>query len=386
MDPKQSTLMAYLQQVRDPRKARGKVFTWSFLLALVAAALASGCKTPASIVRWTKNHAQELLATLKPARRRIPSERTIRRVLERIPLADLEQQTGQNNQALDGRDPTSGTVQGPQGEVWQGQALDGKMIRGAAAHGERVHLVSLVRHGAGYTLGQVAVPEKSNEITAAPSLLAGRDLRGTVITSDAILTQRELAQQILDQGGHYLMVVKGNQPELWEHIEFLFRVPPVPALPGEYDQHTTVEKGHGRIETRTLEASTALNGYLDWPGVAQVIRRTYRCVVVKTGEVKTEVTYGITSLSRLEAGAPQLAALWRGHWTIENRDHYVRDETMGEDQGQVHTGNAPQALAALRNGILATLRHWGWSNIAAALDYYRDHLHAALQLIGALAT
>ena len=103
--------------------------------------------------------------------------------------------------------------------------------------------------------------------------------------------------------------------------------------------------------------------YLDWPGVGQVLRRTCRRVMVSTGLIESETTYGITSLPRELAGPELIERFWRGHWTIENRLHYVRDETLGEDRCQVHTGTTPQVLATLRNGIL----------IRAALSRLEQH-------------
>ena len=144
--------------------------------------------------------------------------------------------------------------------------------------------------------------------------------------------------------------------------------------------------GHGRLETRTLEASTALTGYLDWPDAAQVMRRTCQRVILRTGEVSRETTYGITSLGRDLAQPVHLEAFWRGHWTIENKVHYVRDETLREDRGQTHTGSAPQALAALRNGIISRLRYRGWNNIAEALRHYGASVQQALRFIGWPAT
>jgi hypothetical protein len=160
----------------------------------------------------------------------------------------------------------------------------------------------------------------------------------------------------------------------------------VPALPGELLSYRYTGKAHGRLETPTLECSTALNTYLDWPGVAQVMRCTCRRVILRTGGVETETHYGITCLGRDLAGPKELEFFWRGHWTIENCDHYVRDETMGEDRGQTHTGHAPQVLAALRNGILGLLRYQGWSNIAAALRHYGASPQRASLLIGWTAT
>jgi predicted transposase YbfD/YdcC len=240
----------------------------------------------------------------------------------------------------------------------------------------------IARHGSGYVLGQVAVPSKGHELRGARQLLAGRDWTGTVTTMDARLTQRWLARLIRRQGGHYLMVVKCNQAALYRHIELLFQQPPLPPRADEWLTYRYSEKGHGRLETRTLECSTALQGYLDWPGAAQVMRRTCRRVHLRSGEVEQEVTYGITSLDRILAGPAQLERFWRGHWTIENREHYVRDDTLGEDRGQTHLGNAPQVLAALRNGLITLLHYRGWSNIAEAVRHYGAFPQRALRLIG----
>ena len=386
MEPLQSTLLGQLTQVPDFRKARGQRYAWSYLLAIVTAAIVAGQKGVLEMATWAQQHAAELLSTLQPDCPRIPSAATLRRVLCRMDLAALESQVAAYSQALDAADPMAGCVKTPDGQVLRGQAVDGKDVRGASAHGQPTFLVSLVRHGSAYVLGQMAVDVKTNEIKVVPKLLAGRNLRDTVTTMDALLTQRAIAQQILTQKGHYLMIVKENQPALYTAIEYLFRVPPVPARPGEQLTYQTHGKAHGRREWRRLESSTALNTYLDWPGVAQVMRRTCRRVSLRTGQVETKATYGITSLPRPLAGPQQLEQLWRNHWTIENPLHHVRDETLAEARSQLHTGNAPQALAALRNAILSLFRYHGWSNIAAATRHYAARPHRALQLLGAFTT
>ena len=114
-------------------------------------------------------------------------------------------------QELDADEGVTGSVVGPQGEELRGQAVDGKEVRGASAHGEKVKLVSLVRHGSGAVLGQQKVAPKSHEIVCAPQLLQGRELKGTVTTFDAVHTHKPLAQQIIDQHGDYVMLVKKNQ-------------------------------------------------------------------------------------------------------------------------------------------------------------------------------
>ncbi|MBX3439028.1 MAG: ISAs1 family transposase [Planctomycetaceae bacterium] len=134
----------------------------------------------------------------------------------------------------------------------------------------------------------------------------------------------------------------------------------------ERDRVSTIEKGHGRVERRTLTSTTALNQHLNWPGVQQVCRlereRTIR------GQRTSEVAYYVTSLPRSRAGAEQLLRLCRGHWgTIENRLHYVRDEALGEDRSTIFRGHAPQNLAALRNAALNWLRQERIDKITATL-------------------
>ena len=130
--------------------------------------------------------------------------------------------------------------------------------------------------------------------------------------------------------------------------------------------------------------SDALVGYLDWPGLAQVFRITRRRVHIRTGAVQEEVTYGLTSLAPDRVGPARLLQIIRQHWHIENRSHWVRDVTYGEDHSQVRTGSIPQAMAALRNTVIGLLRATGEHGIARAHRRYAAHPWAALALIGIL--
>jgi predicted transposase YbfD/YdcC len=382
--PQYRDFRAALSDVPDPRHRRGRRYPWPVLLTLIAAALVSGQQGVRAIAQWVAEHAEELrpLVDLPPGR--VPSAATLRRTLRGGDLTALETRIARFVAALPPPPAPDPAPAAPPATPprWVGVALDGKAVRGANRHGARVHLVSLVRHADGRVLRQVAVADKSNEITAAPRLLRGWKLRGTVTTMDAMLTQEKLARQIRRQGGHYLMVVKSNQPALLQAIERLFTDPPLAAVTDCPETVTTRDKGHGRLELRTLDRSAALNDYLTWPAVGQVLRRTCQRIDLTTGEIgEEEVTYGITSLPPAAATAAELEALWRGHWTIENRVHRVRDVTMGEDAGQVHRGRAPQALAALRNGLLSLLRAAGWTQIADALRHYGAFAHRAVQLL-----
>jgi len=378
-----STLMDALKTIPDPRKPRGKRHTWLHVLTLLVAALASGEKSARAIAHWAKLHADQLQHLL-PSLHAIPSVSTFLRTLRQIDASLLDQLLTLYTASLPSASDHTGCIITKQGEVLQGQALDGKTVRGASAHGDKTHLVSLVQHGSAVTLAQTEVAAKQNEISAAPTLLRERDLSGTVTTGDALLTQRAQAHQIRTQGGHYLMIVKRNQRQLWDDLELLFRIPPIVADQETWDQVTTVSKGHGRLVTRTLECGTGLAEALDWPGVAQVVRRRCERLVVKTGKRTSEVSYGITSLPPSEAGAAQVEALWRGHWTIENRKHYVRDVTLGEDHNQMHTGDAPRVLATLRSALIDLWRWKGWTNIADAVRDGAACVQRTLTLIGAI--
>jgi predicted transposase YbfD/YdcC len=262
-----------------------------------------------------------------------------------------------------------------------GYAVDGKYLRGAGAHGEPTLLVSLVQHQHGAVLAQTRVPPHQHESVGVRQVLTGQDLTGKVITLDAGLTHPALAAQILAQGGHYLMVVKRNQVRLYNEVTGYFETAPL-ACDRPWRSAQTVTKGHGRLETRRLTCTDDLDGYLAWPGVQQVVRRTCERMHLNTSVTTEAVMYALTSLTAQEATAADVERLWRGHWTIENRVHYVRDVTLGEDAHQMHTGNAPQALAALRNAWLNILRATGCTNIAAALRHYSWSIADALHLLG----
>ncbi len=138
----------------------------------------------------------------------------------------------------------------------------------------------------------------------------------------------------------------------------------------------------GRVEIRKLTATTMLNDYLDWPGVGQVCRIESE---VKTGgETTCEVSYAITSVPRSRADAATLLAWRRGHWGIENRVHYVRDVTMGEDGNRTRVGSGPQVLAALRNATISRLRMAGSTNIAASLRRNAARVYDLIKVVHSL--
>ncbi len=195
----------------------------------------------------------------------------------------------------------------------------------------------------------------------APAILDELPLEGKVITGDALFTQKNLCQRILSRGGNYLFIVKGNQSQLQWAIQYFFERPDVRLPLSQAEQWSR----HGdRLEARRLWASTALNDYLNWPGLKQVLKVERE--VEKKGQKESQVRYAITSLGP-EVAARKLLSFVRGHWAIENKLFRVRDVTLGEDASQVRKGSAPQVMAALRNVVIGLLHCAGANNIAAAI-------------------
>lgn len=213
----------------------------------------------------------------------------------------------------------------------------------------------------------------------ATRLLEQLPLRGRLVTGDALYCQRDFCAGVVAAGGDYLITVKENQPALYAAIVELFASPP----PGEPLATAVQRDRHGdRLEVRRLAASGALSEYLAWPGGQQVMRvvRSVR----RKGQLSQQVRYSLTSLAALAADgdAASLLRRRRGHWSIENRLHWVRDATFGEDASRIRSGAAPQVMAALRNTVIGVLRLARADNLAAALRLLGWTPGAALFLLG----
>jgi predicted transposase YbfD/YdcC len=237
----------------------------------------------------------------------------------------------------------------------------------------------------GWVLAQVEVERAENEITAVPRLLRCLDLRDKVVTGDALLAQQELSLQIVQAGGHYVWVIKDNQPHLRQDIELLFEPEECPKgfSPALKDFRTasTLDKGHGRLEERHITVSSELNDYLEWPYAEQVFRleRTFeRLTDAKTSHT---VVFGVTSLTAQQAGPQELLRLVRSHWGIENGLHYRRDESLGEDRCRLRTGHAARAMVVINNLVLGLLSGQGVDNVPSAQRCYDAHPEEALALI-----
>jgi hypothetical protein len=236
--------------------------------------------------------------------RRPPCAATLHTVLRGLDREVFEAQVGAWSEAL-----LAGTPRSPDTE--EAIAVDGKTLRGSKKQGAPgAHLLSALAPRLGLTLAQHAVAAKSNEIPAALELLRHLVLTGRVVTMDALLTQRAIAQQIVDAEGDYVMIVKDNQPQFREDIETVFAQPPMVGETRTVAE--TVDSGHGCIEQRRLQTSDVLVGYSDWPGLAQVFHLERQVITKKTGEVRGEVIAGVTGLDPDRADAARLLGLVRG--------------------------------------------------------------------------
>lgn len=232
-------------------------------------------------------------------------------------------------------------------------AIDGKTLRGSRSRGRAaLHLVSAWATGSHLTLGQEAVDEKSNEITAIPRLLAMLDLTGALVTIDAMGCQREIAGEVVTRGGDYVLAVKENQPTLYAEVERMEEA----ALATEYagaSQCGVEEASHGRQEMRACWVLTDLAGLSErpkWPGLRSVV------VVVRErtvdGKNSCEKHYYISS--RVMSAEDFLGVI-RGHWGIENSLHWVLDVSFGEDRSRVRTDHGPENFALLRRMAVSML-------------------------------
>jgi predicted transposase YbfD/YdcC len=391
-------LLSAFAKVPDPRRRQGTRFALSAILSLAVAAILSNHLSVLAIAEWGASQCHDLLGTLGFSDGVTPHQSTLQRLLRRL---DPDALSGALTSHLAGATDSPAPPRAS-----QAVAIDGKAQRGRLAFdsaGCPVHALAAFLHDRGLVLAQEPIeahpqaPEPARaeaganakplidkaeaELSVAPDLIKRLDWHGRVLTGDALFCQRKVCDLVVSLGGDYLLTVKANQPRLYEDIRLLFDPPPGIALPlADCRQAKSLDHGHGRYhDARKLTASTDLSGYSHWPHLAQAYRleRTWQ----EKGQTKGEVRYGITSLPPEVADAERLLALKRGHWQIENRLHYVKDVTLGEDKSLVHLGNGPSVLAILRDLALSLLHQAGFRGIASRLRYHSLHPEAAVALL-----
>jgi predicted transposase YbfD/YdcC len=372
-------LLDHLAQVADPRHRRGRRHALTTVLAVAVAAVLAGASSLAAIGEWASDAPGKVQAALGMRRDlltgawRPPGEATVRRVLARIDAGALDRAIGAwlaDQQPPPPAKPSPPTPRPPRRAV----AVDGKTLRGSGHHNSpQVHLLAAMDHTTHAVLAQADVDHTTNEITQFRPLLDELDLADIVVTADALHTQREHADWLVTQKhAAYLLVVKANQPTLRQQLRRLpWRDIPVA-------DHTR-DRGHGRVELRRLQVTTVPG--LGFPHATQAIRITRRVRPLAGRRWRTVTVYATTSLTAAQASPARLADWIRGHWGIEAL-HHLRDTTFAEDASQLRTGNAPRAMASLRNLAVGILRARGDRNIAAALRRNARDATRVLPLLG----
>ena len=368
------SLFAALATLHDRRDARGLRYALVTVLVFIVLAKVAGEDHLRGIAQWVELRKDALAEALGLAKPQAPHATTYSRVLRwAVDIDELEQVVSRFFSAQ----PKAG-----QSVVIN---LDGKTLRGTIPAGQSkgVHLLAAYLPEEGWVLLQVEVSSWENEIPAAQRILGQLDLRGKIVTADALLTQRELSIQIVKAGGSYVWPVKDNQGRLKVDIEVLFA--PESCVPGFSPSHkdfrtaTTRDKGHGRLERRTLTASSQLKDYVDWPFAEQVFRLERRSRRLQDDKRMEQVTYGVTNLTATEANPGRLLSVTHAHWGIENRLHYRRDETLREDRCRLKEQGA-RAMAVINNLVLGLLRNRD-DYIPDARRYYAVHLEEAVALV-----
>jgi len=331
------SLMECFSELPDPRVERCRRHQLIDIVFIAVCAVICGAEAFTEMEEF--GHSKEAwLRQFLELPNGIPSHDTFGRVLARLDPKEFE--------ACFER-WVRGVVQLSEGEV---VGIDGQTLRRSydrAAGRSAIEVVSAWARTTGLTWGQVKVAEDSNEITAVPELLRVLDLTGCIVTVDALNTQKEIARQIRAQGTEYVLALKDNHPTLRQQVaDFLQAAQHGRTLNYQISTHQTVEKDHGRIETRRywqVEAPPHLHEFEQWPDLRSV------GLVQATREVRDQTTVETRYyLSSLPVEAGRFSDAVRGHWTVENSCHWILDVVFREDDSRVRRGHAPENLALIR--------------------------------------
>lgn len=345
-EPKECVFLECFGRIEDPRIDRRKRHKLFDMLGIAVCAVIGGADTWTGIAQFGRDK-EHWLRTFLELPNGIPSHDTFGRVFALLDPVAFQDAFRDWVAALQGR--VEGVV-----------ALDGKTARRShdhAADKKAIHVVSAWADACSLALGQVKVDDKSNEITAIPELLRALDLAGCLVTADAMGCQREIARNIVDAHADYLLAVKGNQETLAEEVQEEFKQAMADGFAHMRHQYLeTLDKGHGRIETRQYWYTTDIQGLgtaHKWPGLAgMAMCRATRTVA--GGETTVEDRYYITSAD--DADIAKIAAGVRRHWGIENSLHWVLDVAFDEDQSRIRAGHAAENMAVLRKVALNAIR------------------------------
>jgi predicted transposase YbfD/YdcC len=342
-------VVVHFAELEDPRSTVNQLHPFVSVVVIALMAVLAGANGPTAIARWAAVKEEFLLDVLDLPNG-VPRKDVFRRVLMALKPSAFQACFVTWLQSLRARAAARTGVEQPI------LAVDGKTVRRSHDHNQglgALHSVSIWASEFGLSLGQVACAEKSNEITAIPELLRLVDIKGAIITIDAMGTQKAIAAEIVKGGADYVLALKGNQETLHKAvIDYIDE-----QLEGDLAdarESTTREKGHGREESRTylqLPAPTNLPGFTLWKGLKTIGMVTSVCV--RDGKETIEIRYYISSL---DMDVKRFARAVRGHWGIENTCHWSLDITYREDESRIREKALRENFAWLNRFTLSLLK------------------------------
>ena len=361
------SIVKHFESLPDPRHTRNRRHWLADVISIAVCGVIVGCSGPSAIERWAKAK-REWLKEVLALPNGIPSRDCIRRLL--CALKPEAFQTCFQSWMMS----LASEVQNGRPTV----AIDGKTMRRSHSQSRGLgplHMVSAWASEHGLALGQVATEEKSNEITAIPALIDRIDVKGAIVTIDAMGCQKEIAKRIVDAKGDYVLAVKDNQPKLHKAIKELFsdeRQGELLKMP--HREHRTSDKGHGRKDERWYVLAKIPQDFPlkdQWPGI-KALGMAVRLTSKSDGTTSGDARYFISS--RYLSGK-RFAQAVRGHWGIENSLHWVLDVTFDEDQSRTRNRYMADNLSWLRRFAISLLKRHpskhsikgksqiaGWSN------------------------
>ena len=344
-------IVAHFHKLEDPRSTVNQRHPLVSVIVIAIMAVLAGANGPTAIAEWALLK-EELLLKLLSLPNGIPRKDVFRRVLLALNPAAFQACFMQWLQSLRDRAATATGIDQPI------LAVDGKTLRRShdQANGlGALHSVTIWASEFGLTLGQVATDEKSNEITAIPELLKLVDIRGAIITIDAMGTQTAIAKQVVDGEADYVLALKGNQGTLYEAAsDYVEKQMENDFADVKARRHTTTETGHGREETRTyvqMPAPKSLTGFSRWAGLKTIGVAILICT--RHGKETVDLRYFISSLGM---GIHRFANAVRSHWAIENSCHWCLDITYREDESRIREQHLRENFAWLNRFTLSLLK------------------------------